>query len=213
MNAAWSGPRRARTVISSIPLALRTSIAIGGVGDLKLGRRQREHPRDIDRDVSRPDDDCLPGPEINLEPRVIGVAVVPGDKLGGGVRATQILPRDPEPLVDRGADRVEDDVVVLEQLLATDIGPELDVAEEAKAFVFARPVVGSSHRLDLRMVRSHTRADEPVRRRQPVIQIDGELRFVDRQQLTGGVEAGGAGTHNGHTERRAISHGGWRRGT
>ena len=58
---------------------------VGRVGDLELGRRQREHARDVDRDVAGADDDDLLGLQIHLEATVVGVAVVPGDELRGGV--------------------------------------------------------------------------------------------------------------------------------
>ena len=118
MNAACSGPRRARIVISSTPLdAQHVDRVVGRVGDLELRRRQREHPRDVDRDVAGADHDHLLGLQVDLEAAVVGVAVVPGDELGRRVRAAQLLARDPQPLVGRGADRVADHVVVLEQLL------------------------------------------------------------------------------------------------
>ena len=80
---------------------------VGGIGDLELGRRQREHPRDVDRDVARADDHHLLGLEVDLEARVVGMAVVPGDELGRGVRAAEVLAGDPQPLIDRGPDRVQ----------------------------------------------------------------------------------------------------------
>ena len=170
---------------------------VGRVGDRELRRRQREHPRDVDRDVAGADDDRLLGLQVDLEPAVVRVAVVPGDELGRGVRAAQLLARDPEPPVDRGAERVEDDVVVLEQLAAGDVAAELDMPEEPEALVLGRLVVGPRDRLDLRVVRGDARPHEPVRRRQAVVEVDGERRLVDGQQLAGGVEAAGAGADDG----------------
>ena len=106
-------------MISSTPLEPQhLDRVVGRIGDRQLRRRQREHPRDVDRDVAGADDDHLLGLQVHLQAAVVGVAVVPGDELGRGVRAAQVLARDPEPLVDRGPERVADDVVVLEQLLA-----------------------------------------------------------------------------------------------
>ena len=87
---------------------------IGRIGDLELGRRQREHPRDVDGDVAGAHHDHLLGLQVDFEPTVIWVAVVPGHELRGRVRATQVLAGDPEPFVDRRAQRVHDDVVVLQ---------------------------------------------------------------------------------------------------
>ena len=156
---------------------------IGGVGDRKLRRRQREHPRDVDRDVAGSDDDRMLALQVDLQPAVVGVAVVPGDELGRGMRAAQLLARDPEPPVDRRAERVQDDVVVLEQLAAGDVAAELDMPEEPEALVLGGLVVRAGDRLDLRVVRGDARPHESVRRGQAVVEVDGERRLVDGQQL------------------------------
>ena len=57
------------------------------------------------------------------------------------------------------------------------------------------------------MVGGDARPDEPVRGRQAVVQVDGELRLVDGQQLAGGVEAAGSGADDGGAEGRAGGHG------
>ena len=95
---------------------------------------------------------------------------------------------------------------MLEQVLAGDVTAQFDVAEEAEALVLGGLVVGPGHRLDLRMVGSHARPDEPIRRRQAVIEIDRELRLVDGQQLTGGVEAAGSSADDGDTQGSAVGH-------
>ena len=71
--------------------------------------------------------------EVELELLEVGVAVVPGDELGGRPRAGQVLAGDPEPPVGLRADRVDDRVVEREQLLVRDVAADLDVAEEAEA--------------------------------------------------------------------------------
>ena len=95
---------------------------------------------------------------------------------------------------------------MLDQVFATDIAPQLDVAEEAKALMLGGLVVGARDRFYLRMVRSHARSDEPIRRRQAVIEIDCELRLGHGKQLAGGVKAAGAGADDGDSEGRAIGH-------
>ena len=45
---------------------------VSGVCDGELGRGQREHPRDVDRDVARPDDHRLPGAQVYLSPEWSG---------------------------------------------------------------------------------------------------------------------------------------------
>ena len=125
---------------------------VGRIGDRQLRRRQRKHPRDVDRDVAGSDDDRLLAPQVDLQTAVVGMAVVPGDELGRGMRAAQLLAGDPEPPVDRGAERVQHDVVVLEQLAAGDVAAELDMPEEPEALVLRGLVVRARDRLDLRVV-------------------------------------------------------------
>ena len=100
----------------------------------ELGRREHEHARDVERDVAVADHDRALGREqVELEVGVVGVAVVPADELGRGMRAGQIFAGDPERPVRRRAGRVDDRVVVLAQILARDVLAEGDVAEVAKA--------------------------------------------------------------------------------
>jgi hypothetical protein len=123
----------------------------------------------------------------------VRVAVVPGDEVGGRVGAGEVLARDPEPVVLRRPDRIDDRVVVPEQLLARDVGAELDAAEVAEGRVGRRLLVDPGDGLDLRVVRGDAGADEPERRRQAVEQVDLEARL---EQRLGGVEAGGPGAQD-----------------
>ena len=86
---------------------------------------------------------------------------------------------------------------MLQQLRAGDVAAELDMPEEPEALVLGGLVVGAGDRLDLRVVGGDARPHEPVRRRQAVVEVDGELRVVDGQQLAGGVEAARAGADDG----------------
>ena len=63
--------------------------------------------------------------EVDLEVGVVGVAVVPADELGRGVRAGELFAGDAQRPVDRRAGRVDDRVVVLEQVLAGDVLAEM----------------------------------------------------------------------------------------
>jgi hypothetical protein len=173
---------------------------VGGIGDCQLRGRKCEHPRDVDGDVAGADHDHLAGLQIDLKVGVVGVAVVPGNELRRRVRAGELLTRDREPFVDRGAERVEDDVVVVEELPAGDVAAELDVPEEPETLMLGRSVVGPRDRLDLRMVRSHPRPDHSVRRRKAVVWVDGERWIVDGEELAGGVEAARAGTDDRGSE-------------
>ena len=168
----------------------RADGVVGGVGDRDLVGVEHEHPGDVDGDVAVADHDRARGGQVELVVGVVGVAVVPGHELGRRVRSRPVLARDPEPVVDRRADRVEHAVVALEQVLAADVGAELDAAEEAEAGLLRGLLVHPRDALDLRVVGRDAGADEPERRRQDLEQVDLEAGL---QELVGRVEAGRAG--------------------
>ena len=126
---------------------------------------EHEHAGDVDGDVAVADDDGARGGEVELVVGVVRVAVVPGDELRGRVRAGAVLARDAEAVVGRGADRVDDGVVALQQVLAGDVRAELDAAEEAEARVLGGLLVDARDALDLRVVRRDAGAYEAERRR------------------------------------------------
>ena len=110
-------------------------------------------------------------------------------------------PGDAEAVVERRADRVDDRVVALEQLLARDVGAELDAAEEAKARLRSGPLIDARDRLDLRMVGRDAGANQAIRRRQHVVEVDLEALL---EQLIGRVEAGRAGADDRGTQRHRV---------
>ena len=176
----------------------RLDRVVGGVGRRELVGVEHQHPRDVDRDVPVADHDRALARQVERLVGVRGVAVVPGDELGGGDRPRAVVARDSQPVVGRRADRVDDRVVALEQVLRRHVGAELDAAEEAEARMLRRLVVHPRDRLDLRVVGRDAGAHEPVRRRQRVEQVDRDARL---EQLVGGVEAGRAGADRRRRER------------
>ena len=116
----------------------RVDRSVGRVGRRQLLGREREHARDVERDVPVPDHDRPLVREVELEVLEVGVAVVPGDERGRGPRAGQVLARDPEPAVGLRAERVDDGVVEAEELVVRDVLPDLDVAEEPEPLRRAR---------------------------------------------------------------------------
>ena len=121
MNAACAGPRRASSTISRIPEPAIASIArsVVSVG-CELLARQRQHPRDVERDVPGPDDDRPLDREVELEVLEVGMAVVPGDELGRRPRAGEVLARNAEPVVRLRADGVDDRVVEADEVVVRD---------------------------------------------------------------------------------------------
>ena len=103
------------------------------VGD--LGRAQvdgvlGEHARHVERDVAVADDGDLGGVERPLAGHV-GVAVVPGDEVGGAVRARADRSRDVERGIADRAGGEDHGVVALLQFVERDVAADLDVADEA----------------------------------------------------------------------------------
>src|SRR5439155_918219 len=121
----------------------------------------------------------------------VRMAVVPGDELGGGVRAGAVLALDAEAAVVRRTDRVDDRVVAIEQLRALDVLPELDRAEEAEARLRGRLRVADRDRLDLRVVGEDIRG--------------GGGRAVGREAAAGGHDRGGVAAVT--AERRMLAPG------
>ena len=103
-----------------------------------------------------------------------------------------------------GADRVDDGVIALEQILVRDGGADLDVAEEPKAGFCSGFLEGARDGLDVLVVGGDAKPDEPPRRRQAVDHVHLDGRFVALQQRVGGIEAGGAGADDRDPERRGA---------
>ena len=167
---------------------------VGGVGGSELVGVEHQHAGDVEGDVPVADHDGALTRQVERLVRVGGVAVVPGDELGGGDRPRAIVAGDPEPVVGGRADGVHDCVVAPEQLRGRHVGADLDTAEEAEVRVLRGLLVDARHRLDLRVVGRDAGADEPVGRRQRIEQVDGD---PVPEQVIGGVEAGRAGPDDG----------------
>jgi hypothetical protein len=91
-------------------------------------RSQREHPRDVERDVAVADHDRALAGKIELQVLEVRVAVVPGDELRGSPRAGEVLAGDPEAPVGLRADGVDHGVVQCAQLVMRYVATDFDVA-------------------------------------------------------------------------------------
>ena len=175
----------------------RLDRVVGGVGGRDLLGVEHEHAGDVDRDVAVADHDRAGRAEVELVVGVVRVAVVPGHELERAVAAGPVLAGDAELVVGRGADRVEHDVVAVEQVLAAHVAAELDAPVEAEAGVLRGLLVDARDALDLGVIRRHAGAYEPERGRQDLQQVDLEAGL---QQLVCGVEAGRSGAHDRGTQ-------------
>ena len=162
----------------------------------ELVGREREHPCDVERDVSVPDHDRPLRGQVERELLIVRVTVVPGDELGCGPRAGQVLTRNSEPAIGLRADGVDDGAVELCELVVQHILADLDVPEETKAGQDRGLLERSRDRFDVGMVGRDPEPDEPPGRRQPLDHVDLDLE-VAREQRGGRVEARGPGADHG----------------
>ena len=167
-------------------------------------RRQREHARDVERDVPVADDHGALVREVEREVLEVGVAVVPGHELGRGPRARQIFTRNPQPLVRLRADGVEDRVVERGELVVTDVASDLDVAEEAEARTRRDLLERARHGLQLRMVRCDAEPYEPPGGRQALDHVHLDRRILAREEGAGGVERGWPRADDGDAQHASI---------
>ena len=176
---------------------------VGDVGALELLPGQGEHARDVGRHVAVADHHRALVGEVELQVAVVGVAVVPGHELGRGPAARQLFARDAQLPVGLGADRVDHRVVAVDEVLAGQVDAELDVAEEPELRVDGGLLVDAADGLDVRVVGRHPGADEAPGGGQPVVHVDlsDEVgMLLGREQLTRGIEAGGAGADDGDSQ-------------
>ena len=129
VNAAWAGPRRASTTTSRTPLEASTSSAWSAMSvTASSARVEHQHPRDVQRDVAGADHHHALPAQVELVSREVGMAVVPADEVGRRVAARQSSPGIPSR-GRRGADRVDDRVVVLAQVGERECRPNSTLAK------------------------------------------------------------------------------------
>ena len=168
-----------------------------------------EHPGDVEGHVAVADH----GDFLGLQRPVAGnvrVAVVPGDEVGAAVGALEFDARDVQVRVLDGAGGEDDGVVVRAEVLEREVRAVVDVAEEADVPAVQDLVQGVDDALDARVVRGHAVADQAVRRRVAVEEVDadGELAALDGLALgqdVRGVHTGGSGADDGDAQRAGSS--------
>ena len=180
---------------------------VGDVGRGQLFRRPAEHARHVDGHVADADHGRALLREIELTVSVVGVAVVPGDELGGRMAPLEILAGNPHAPVGLGAGGVDDLVVVPAEIGHRDVLAQLDAAVKAEPRVGRDLVEGGGDGLDLLMVGGDAGAHQPVGGRQAVDHVDLDHAAVLLQQMVGRVVAGRAGADDGNSQR--LSLGSW----
>ena len=131
-----------------------------------------EDPGHVHRDVADADDRDRLGVEGERGRADVRVPAVPVDEVGGRVAAGQVLPRDAEAAVTHRAGRVDHRVVGRQQVRARHVLAEVHAAEKPDIGTFQHLAQVLGDRLDRLVVGGDPVPDQPVRRGQPVEDVD-----------------------------------------
>lgn len=169
-----------------------------------------ENACDVEGDVADAEDGDLLGLE-GPGAGDVGVAVVPGDEVGGTVAAVEVDAGDVQCAVRVGSGGEDDGVVEATQVVEVDVGAVVDVAEQANLRLVEHLVQGGDDALDAWVVRGNAVANEPERGRHPLEEVDAHARSADivvgLHERVGGVDACRSGTDDGDAEWTSlISH-------
>jgi hypothetical protein len=160
----------------------------------------REHPSHVEGDIAVAEHGDL----LRIErPGLgdIGMSVVPVDEVGGTVGTRQVDPGQRQRCVDEAAGGEDHRIVAVGELAEVDVGSVFDVAEQADVTAVEHLDEGIDDALDPRMVGGDSVADEPEGRGQAFEQVDAQFQVMfGFGQQVGGVDAGGTGTDDGHSE-------------
>lgn len=156
-----------------------------------------EHARDVQCDVSCTDH----GDRSRLQRpllRDIRVAGVPRDEVGSAERPRQIDPRDVKRRIADRAGRDDDGVVSIAQFIDSEVGSDLDVAEQADVGAIEDDVQRFDDLLDTRVVTCNAVADQTVGCGQFLEQIDMRVRRESGEEV-GGVDSSWTCADDGDT--------------
>src|SRR3970282_336778 len=154
----------------------------------ELVRRLAENPADVDRDIALSDYDGGLMRQVEHQIAIVGVAVIPPDKLRSRMAARQVLSRNPQGAVGFRAASKDDDVVATLQLLHGDITSRRDVTQESKWRGPGNLLIDTYGLLELRVIRGYTAAHQPKGRGKAFKHVDKD-RLFRFEQGVGSVEA------------------------
>src|SRR5918996_689576 len=189
--------------LADVALCQDVEGVVGHVGHGELVAGEREHAGDVSGDVPVPDHHGALAREVELEVAVVGVAVVPGDELGGGPAAGEVLARDAHAPVDLGANRIDHRVVAGEKVVVGEVGAVLDVAVEAELGVGRGLLVDAADGLDVGVVGGDAAAHEAPWGGEAVVDVDLDLEVgmgFGLQEVSGRVEARRPGADDRHAQ-------------
>ncbi|CAB0701562.1 hypothetical protein FRC0028_02086 [Corynebacterium diphtheriae] len=154
---------------------------------------------DVEAYVSDADDGDVGGGEVPgaLE---VGVAVVEADEFCCAVGAFEFCAWDGEVAVCGGPGGEDDGVVVVAEVVDSEVGADGDVADKADVGVAKDFVEGGDNAFDTWVVRCYAVADESEGGGHAFVEVDGGGGVVFGEEV-GGVDACGAGADDGDAQR------------
>ena len=175
---------------------------------IELANSLGEHPCHVDCDIAHADHGN--GGGRRDEPLIRGaigirVPAVPGDEVGRGDAAVEVLPLDLESAVTRRAIREDHCIEVLVELSERDVHPHLEVADESDPGLVENLVEGVANRSDAQVVRGHPISDEPERHGQAVDDVDGHVEVGLARKRVCRIHAGWTRTDHRDAQRTRHS--------
>ena len=177
----------------------RVQHVVGHVGDrAQLVAGLGQDPRHVQGDVASPDHDRAARVQHELG-QPVRVPAVPGDEVLGAETARQVLAGHAKPAIRTGAERVDHRVVVLAQLVGTQIGADLDTAEKPYFRLVQDAAQRGFQRLHLQVIGGDAVAEQTVRSREPIEDVHRDLAVFG--QFFGRVQPGRAGPDDRDPQR------------
>ena len=145
------------------------------VGVIELGHGLAEDPGHVDRHVAHPHHDGRGARRDQpLEQVPVGVRMpaVPGDEVGGGDAAVEVLPLDPQSPVAGCPVGEDDGVIDGVEIGHRQVLPDRHIAQEAHAGLVEGLVEGVPHRPDAQVIGRDAVAHQPEGHREAVDDVD-----------------------------------------
>ncbi len=173
---------------------------VGDLGGQQILGVLGEHARDVECHVAVADD----GDGCRIQrpfARHIGMAVEPAHEVRGAVGSDGVDAGDVEIGVADGTGREDHRVVVVLEVVEGDVLAEAHVAEEPDVAAVEHFAQRRDDALDARVVGGDAVADQPVRCRELLEEVDRDVELaLGLEDDVGGVDAGGPGAHDGEAE-------------
>jgi len=157
-----------------------------------------QHSCDVECDVSVPDNYRAGPDEVDVVRRVVRLAVVPADEIGGAVHADQLFSRNGQAATVWCTNGVDNGVVVRHQLRVADLCPDFDVQVAGDPVADEHLLEDAHDRLSILMVRRDTVPDETEGCRKSLENVHFDV--VDLAEFHCGIAGGGARAYDGYPQ-------------